>query len=83
MPATPLPEMKGVVCSPAMPSFNKAEMEKVAESTRTDAADWAYPTTNGVEIRAKSEAGAAVVEKLGMVMVPHPARFQVGSALHF
>ncbi len=37
--------------------------------TRTNAADWAYPTTDGVEIRAKPEAGAAVVEKLGMVMV--------------
>ena len=67
--ATPLPEMKGVVCSPAMPSFNEAEMEKLAQSTRTDPADWAYPTANGVEIRAKPEAGAAVVEKLGMVMV--------------
>ena len=67
--ATSLPEMKGVVCSPAMPSFNEEEMEKVAQSTRTDAADWAYPTANGVEIRAKPEAGAAVVEKLDRVMV--------------
>jgi hypothetical protein len=67
--AEPLPEMKGVVCSPAMPGFNEAEMEKVAQSTRTDPGEWAYPTSNGVEVRAKAEAGAAVVEKLGMVMV--------------
>jgi hypothetical protein len=67
--ATPMPEMKGVVCGPAMPSFNEAEMEKVAQSTRTDPADWAYPTANGLEIRAKPEPAAAVVEKLGMVMV--------------
>src|SRR6266567_5187409 len=67
--ATPLPEMKGVICSPAMPSFNEEEMEKVALSTRTDATDWAYPTSNGVELRAKPEAGAPVIEKLGMVMV--------------
>jgi hypothetical protein len=67
--AIPLPEMKGVVCSPAMPSFNEEEMEKVVQSTRTDPADWAYPTANGVEVRAKAEPGAAVVEKLGMVMV--------------
>jgi hypothetical protein len=67
--ATPMPEMKGVVCSPAMPSFNEEEMEKVAQSTRTDAADWAYPTTDGIDVRAKAEPGAAVVEKLGMVMV--------------
>ena len=67
--ATPLPEMKGVVCSPALPSFNEEEMEKVAQSTRTDPAEWAYPTANGVEVRAKPEPAAAVVEKLGMVMV--------------
>lgn len=67
--AAPLPEMKGVVCSPATPSFNEDEMEKIAQSTHTEPSDWAYPTTNGVEIRAKPEAGAAVVEKLGMVMV--------------
>jgi hypothetical protein len=67
--ATPLPEMKGVICSPAMPSFNEEEMEKVAQSTRTDASEWAYPTSNGVELRAKPEAGAPVIEKLGMVMV--------------
>jgi hypothetical protein len=67
--ATPIPEMKGVICSPAMPSFNEEEMEKVAQSTRTDASEWAYPTSNGVELRAKPEAGAPVVEKLGMVMV--------------
>ncbi len=67
--AAPLPEMKGVVCSPAAPSFNEAEMEKLAQSTRTDPADWAYPIATGVEVRAKPEAGAAVVEKLGMVMV--------------
>jgi hypothetical protein len=67
--AAPLPEMKGVVCSPATPSFNEEEMEKLAQSTRTDPADWAYPTATGVEVRAKPEAAAAVVEKLGMVMV--------------
>jgi hypothetical protein len=67
--AAPMPDMKGVLCSPAAPSFDEAEMEKVAQSTRTDPADWAYPTASGLEIRAKAEAGAAVVEKLGMVMV--------------
>ena len=64
--------MKGAVCSPAMPNFNEEEMEKVAQSTRTDASEWAYPTSAGVEIRAKPEAGAAVVEKLDRVMVRTP-----------
>ena len=67
--ATPMPEMKGVMCSPAMPSFNEQEMEKVAESTRTDPAEWVYPTGNGIEVRAKPDANAPVVEKLGTVMI--------------
>src|SRR6266849_1095200 len=60
---------KSGIDNPAAASFNEAEMEKLAQSTRTDPADWAYPIATGVEVRAKPEAGAAVVEKLGMVMV--------------
>jgi hypothetical protein len=67
--AAPLPEMKGVVCNPAMPSFDEQAMDQVAQTTRTDPADWVYPTVNGIEVRAKAQPGAAVVEKLGMVMV--------------
>jgi len=67
--ATPMPEMKGVVCSPAVPSFNEEEMDKVAQSTRTDPADWVYPTGGGIEVRAKPDANAPVVEKLGSVMI--------------
>ena len=67
--ATAMPEMKGVVCSPAMPSFNEQEMEKVAESTRTDPAEWVYPTGNGIDVHAKPDANAPVVEKLGTVMI--------------
>jgi hypothetical protein len=67
--ASPLPETKGVVCSPAIPTFNEEEMEKVALKTRTDVSDWGYPTTNGLEVRAKPDPGAPVVDKLGMVMV--------------
>ena len=44
--APALPEMQGVVCSPAMPSFDETEMEKLAQTTHTDAADWAYPTAD-------------------------------------
>jgi len=63
------PEMKNVVCSPAPPTFNEEEMEKVAQSTKTDPADWAYPSGPGVEVRAKPDAGAPVVDKLGMYFV--------------
>ena len=67
--APAVPEIKGVVCSPAMPSFDETEMEKLAQTTHTDAADWAYPTADGPEVRAKPEASAPVVEKLALVMI--------------
>ena len=67
--APALPEMKGVICSPAMPSFDETEMEKLAQTTHTDAADWAYPTADGTEVRAKPEASAPLVEKLALVMI--------------
>src|SRR6266480_4920369 len=54
---TALPEMKGIVCSPATPSFDEDEMEKVAQSTRTDAA---YPSALAIDIRAKAHGGAAL-----------------------
>jgi hypothetical protein len=67
--AAPQPEMKSVVCSPATPSFNEAEIEKVAQTTKTDPSDWSYPSAPGVEVRAKPDDGAPVVEKLGMYLV--------------
>jgi hypothetical protein len=67
--ASPLPETKGVICAPAIPVFNEQEMEQVASKTRTDVTEWGYPTANGLEVRAKPEAGAPVIDKLGMVMV--------------
>jgi hypothetical protein len=63
------PEMKNVLCSPASPSFNEAEIEKVAETTKTDPADWSFPTAPGVEVRAKPDSSATIVDKLGMYMV--------------
>jgi len=64
-----LPEMKNVVCSPASPSFDEVEIEKVAQTTKTDPSDWSFPTAPGIEVRTKPEAAAPVIEKLGMYMV--------------
>src|SRR5204863_5182939 len=67
--APALPGMKGVVCSPTMPSFDEAEMEQLAQTTHTDAADWAYPTGDGIEVRAKPESSTPIVERLALVMI--------------
>jgi hypothetical protein len=67
--AAALPDLKNVVCSPAFPSFNENEMEQVGQATRTDPSDWSYPTAPGVAVHAKPDAGAPVVDKLGMYLV--------------
>jgi hypothetical protein len=60
------PEMKGVICTPATPMFNEKDLEEVAQATRTDPTEWAYPSVPGLEVRAKPAASAPVVEKLGI-----------------
>jgi hypothetical protein len=67
--ATPLPKTKDVICGPAVPKFDEQALEGQALSTKTDLIDWAFPMMAGIEVRAKPESSAAVVEKLGMFVV--------------
>ena len=64
--AEPVAEMKGVVCSPAPPTFNEKDLEQAAQASNTDATEWAYPTTAGLDVRGKPDAKAPAVEKLGL-----------------
>ena len=57
------------VCSPAGPEFNPAELEKLAESTKTDIGDWGFTAADGIEVRATATQNSAVIEKLGMHFV--------------
>lgn len=63
------PGVKDLVCSPAFPSFNEEEMDEVAKQTGTDPSEWGYPTSPGVDVRAKPNANAPTVDKLGMNLV--------------
>ena len=63
------PGIKDLVCAPAFPSFNEEEMEEVAKQTGTDPSEWGYPTSAGIEVRAKPNASAPAVDKLGMNLV--------------
>jgi hypothetical protein len=84
--AEPFPDRKGVVCSPAGPTFNEQEMQQVAAATQTDVPDWAYPAQAGVEVREKPDANSPVVDKLDLVFVrllfddPGSAQNQPGAA---
>ncbi len=67
--AMPFPNRTGVVCSPADPQFNPAELEAVAKATGTGPGDWGYTVAEGVEVRAQPQPGARVIEKLGLHFV--------------
>ncbi len=64
--AAPQPDLKSVVCSPAFPNFSDDAMDAVLKQTKTEPNEWSYPTSAGVEVRAKANAGAPVVDKLGL-----------------
>jgi len=64
-----IPDRKGIMCAPANPIFDEHALEQLARSTGTEASDWGYPDKAGVEVRAAAQANAAVVDRLGMVLV--------------
>jgi hypothetical protein len=66
---SPAPDHKGVLCAPADPAFNEAELEAAAKSTQTDPSEWGFPLSNGVEVRESAMPNAKVAEKLGMHFV--------------
>jgi hypothetical protein len=65
----PMPERKGAICAPADPTFNQKDLQAVGKATGTQPNDWAYPTKDGIEVRASAAANAPVVDKLGMNFV--------------
>ncbi len=67
--ASPSPEHKGALCSPADPAFNSKELDDLVDATDTDLTDWGYPVAPGVEVRSAGEPGAPVIDKLGLYFV--------------
>jgi hypothetical protein len=65
----PIPERKGIMCSPANPTFDEKVAEQVAKDTGTDPGDWGYPTKDGVDVHAAAKADSPVLEKLGLHLV--------------
>ena len=66
---SPPPERKDAVCAPADPIFDGKALGDLLTSTGTDAGEWAYPVAPDVEVRAKPEANAPVIDKLGAAFV--------------
>jgi hypothetical protein len=67
--AMPDPQHGGAMCAPAEPGFDDKAADELANATQTDASDWVFPVRDGVEVRAQANAGAPVVEKLGLFLI--------------
>ena len=67
--AVPFTEKKGVTCGPGGPQFDGAALDKLAQSTKTEMGDWAYPAQAGVEVHETAAASSPVIDKLGMNLV--------------
>src|SRR5262252_714894 len=65
----PVPERKGIMCSPASPKFDEMAADQVAKDTGTDPSEWGYPSKPDVEVHAAAKADAPVIEKLGLNLV--------------
>ncbi len=60
---------KNVMCAPASPQFDVPAFEATAKDTGTDVDEWAFPTTDGIDVRAAGKPDAPVIDKLGMALV--------------
>jgi hypothetical protein len=67
--AEPFRDRAGVVCAPAQASFDEKAADVLAKATQTDPTEWAYPSRDGVEVRAEPARTSAVIEKLGLHLV--------------
>ena len=65
----PSPEHKGAICAPADPDFNGKDFDELIKATQTDATEWGYPVSAGIDVHAAPQANAAVIDKLGLVFV--------------
>jgi hypothetical protein len=65
----PVPDRKGVMCSPAAPSYDQKAAEQNAKATGTEFGDWGFPTKGGFDVHAAKAANSPVTEKLGAILV--------------
>jgi hypothetical protein len=67
--ASASPAHKGAVCAPADPEFDGKAFDDLLRSTQTEATEWGYPVSAGIEVHTAPQANAPVIEKLGLNFV--------------
>jgi hypothetical protein len=67
--ATPIPVRVGVICGPPSPTYDETELDRLIETTKTEANAWAHPRSAGMLVRAAPRVGSPVMETLGLHFV--------------
>src|SRR5271166_3317428 len=65
----PIPDKKGVMCSPAGPVFDQKAAERTAKATGTQPEEWGFPVKGSLEVHAAGQPSSPVIEKIGSVLV--------------
>lgn len=65
----PMAQKRGVLCSPAGPTYDEKAVEQVTKETGTSPFDWAAPVKPGVDVHASAQPNSPVIGKLGMYLV--------------
>jgi hypothetical protein len=65
----PIPDRKGVMCSPAGPSYDMKAAGLNAKATNTDFSDWGFPVKGSADVHAAAQASSPVIEKVGSILV--------------
>ena len=66
---SPSPRHDGALCAPAEPAYDGKALEALLAATHTDATNWGYPVSEGIDVHAAPQANAPTVEKLGLYFV--------------
>jgi hypothetical protein len=80
--ADPYREKKGVICAPGDPQFDEKAAKELAAATETDASEWRFPVSDGVEVRSAPGTTSPVIEKLGLYLVRVYPDDSPASAVH-
>jgi len=63
------PGHKNALCAPAEPAYNGQEFEALVRATQTDASEWIYPVSAGIEVHTAPQTAAPVIDRLGLAFV--------------
>jgi hypothetical protein len=67
--AEPYPGRQGAICAPGEVTVDEKAAEDLANATQTDAGEWGYPASDGIQVRSGAAPNSPVIERLGLYLV--------------